>query len=321
MFPVGYSYWPNVNNHRNSGSLLVFVGHTDGRPRFFRVEKTSGTVEPMGALLPYRGTAEGWYWSAQMGADLYLTDGPRLRRVNPLTGTDEIVLEISDRQYLWQCHSSDDGQVHSATVRDVDTYAKMHTVVKRRDGSVLHIAANGVLDESQIDPSGRWLVIKEDDDNRIIDLDTDAEHILHNATGAAGHSDCGHGTLVGEDDHAADPGSLMAWNLAHLDVPPVLHYHLTQWHSGLGHVSVVGDLALISNAHRAVLPRVNELVTVRLDGSLRVTVHCPNLTDLNAGGGEDYAKLPKANLDPIGEYACWSTNLGTDRLDVLLVQL
>ena len=60
----------------------------------------------------------------------------------------------------------------------------------------------------------------------------------------------------------------------------------------------------------------------RLDGSLQCRAVCPNLTDLSApGGGEEYWRKTRANIDPVGQFACFSTNMGTDRMDAFLVEL
>ena len=73
----------------------------------------------------------------------------------------------------------------------------------------------------------------------------------------------------------------------------------------------------MSNAHRENLPRVNEIVCFKLDGSLKTLVVAPNLTDLNApgGGNDDYSKLPKGNLDPTRRVLhlddeCWQRSSG-----------
>ena len=61
----------------------------------------------------------------------------------------------------------------------------------------------------------------------------------------------------------------------------------------------------------AELPRNNEIVCFRLDGSLQVVVVAPVMTDLNApGGGDDYRKQPKGNLDVTGQYFIWTSNVG-----------
>jgi len=71
------------------------------------------------------------------------------------------------------------------------------------------------------------------------------------------------------------------------------------------------------------LSRANEILCYRLDGSLDVLVVAPNLTSLDASGGgsDDYAKLPKGNLDVTGEYYIWTGNAGTNRLDAFIVRI
>src|SRR5213592_4452921 len=46
------------------------------------------------------------------------------------------------------------------------------------------------------------------------------------------------------------------------------------------------------------------------------------MTDLDApGGGGDYEKAPKGNLDATGQYFIWTTNLGGNRLDAFIVKI
>ena len=46
------------------------------------------------------------------------------------------------------------------------------------------------------------------------------------------------------------------------------------------------------------------------------------MTNLDAsGGGSDYAKAPKGNLDVTGQYFIWTTNLGGNRLDAFIVKV
>ena len=83
---------------------------------------------------------------------------------------------------------------------------------------------SGDYDECQIDKSGRWLVIKENvdgrngEDNRIIDLETGAEHVLLDENGAAGHSDIGYGYMVAEDNFNPQPGAVRVWRFD-MDLP------------------------------------------------------------------------------------------------------
>src|SRR6185295_17912410 len=84
-----------------------------------------------------------------------------------------------------------------------------------------------------------------------------------------------------------------------------LVYQMASWGPGLGHVAhgnskpglpIDQQMACASNANRQNSPRVNEIVCFRLNDSLSTLVVAPNLTDLNASGGDDYWKLPKGNL-------------------------
>jgi hypothetical protein len=55
---------------------------------------------------------------------------------------------------------------------------------------------------------------------------------------------------------------------------------------------------------------------------MQVLVVAPVMTNLNAsGGGDDYGKSPKGNLDVTGEYFLWSSNMGTSRIDVFMVRI
>ena len=48
----------------------------------------------------------------------------------------------------------------------------------------------------------------------------------------------------------------------------------------------------------------------------------PVMTDLDAsGGGSEYYKLPKGNLDITGQYFIWTTNTGGNRIDAFLVKV
>lgn len=295
----GYSYWSQA--WISGGAVYCFAGHVDNRPRFFRVELATGSVQRLGPVLQYEGTSEGW--SFDLDGFVYLLDGPRLRRVNPFTAQDSIVFDISDTHpgcILWQSHSSDDGQTHSATVKRIvndGAYPSLGTVVFRR-GTQEYFPANGDLDESQITPEGGWLVIKEDDRNRIIELATRVTRTITNAEGAVGHSDCGPGILVGEDDQH---GACVLWDLRKNQVRELF---LT-WN--MGHLSIRGGRCLLSDATRIAL--------VALDGS-GVT---PLLTHGMVSDGA-YDTQVFANLDPTGRIAAYMSN-AAGRLDLYLYLL
>ena len=362
VWPVGYSYWANINNHVGSDTMLIFLGLNRSRggsgPTLFTYNKRTGETTNAGPLFsgesPFSwSTGEGWYFSGTQPTKLYLNDGPRMLRYDVLSHTFETVYDVSSQfgsdKYIWQMHSSRDDRVHSATLRQTGTWAMLGCVAYSQDtGRATFYAKKGDFDECQIDKSGRWLVIKDNvdgayqEDNRIIDLQTGTERVLLDQNGAAGHSDLGFGYMVAEDNFNPRPGAARVWDF-NLDVQggePVasvagqgtLVYELASWSSGLGHVAhgntasgvpISRQSACSSNAHRENLPRVNEIVCYRLDGSLDVLVVAPNMTDLNASGGgsDDYSKLPKGNLDVTGEYFIWTANAGTNRLDAYIVRV
>lgn len=361
VLPVGYSYWSNINNHAGSDTMLVFLGldrqKGGGGPTLFSFNKRTGQTSNLGPIFPPEhrlswSTGEGWYFSATRPNALYLLDGAQLLRYDVSAHTFETAFDASAQfggdRYLWQAHSSADDRVHSATLRQLSTYEMLGCVVYD-EGT--HRASwfpkKGDFDECQIDRSGRWLVIKENvdglngEDNRIIDLQNGTEQLLTDPNGASGHSDVGFGYLIAEDNWNRLPGAVRRWNLsqdmsggqpAAVAGQGEVVYELSSWSSGVGHIafgnaragqSIERQMACASNASREPLPRVNEIVCFRLDGSLQTLVVAPNMSDLNAagGGGDDYSKLPKGNVDVTGEYFIWTANAGTNRLDAFIVRV
>jgi len=328
ILPRNYSYWPNVSLPDGEGARYVFVGRAAALPLLLRVS-ASGVVTRLG-VLPHAGEAEGWYFSARHSTTLYVTVGTRLFRYDVLSGAEGTVLDAGETHpgcRLWQAHSSDDGETHCATVErcvDDGPFKKLGSVVSRR-GEQAFFPAVGILDECALDTTGRYLVIKEEFqrdrlrlDNRFINLETRETRTLRDEDGAIGHSDCGDGVVIGEDDQR-EPGALVAWDLASPFTPERrrLLYHQAQWEGGMGHVAVRGDRILVSNSHQENLPRLNELLLVQADGSLRYRVLCPHLIDPATAS---YDNRPKANLSPDGAVAFWIGN-AHGRRDAFMVQL
>jgi hypothetical protein len=342
---AGYSYWRNINNHVGSDTLLAFVGLRASKggtgPTLFGYDKVTGETANLGPLFAsnsgfYFASGEGWYFSATRPTTLYMNDSSRMLRYDVIARTFETVFDAASLAAgvkIWQMHSSNDDRVHSATLKD-SAYADLGCVVYREDTRQLQFyAKRGDFDECQIDASGHWLLIKQNEDalygedNRIVNLDTGAEQLLLDQNGAAGHSDVGFGNMVQADNWAALPGTTLLRGFSSL-ASTTLVYHTTSWATELGHVSYTnarGDVpvaqqyACASSASATVTARSNEIVCFRLDGSLQVLVVAPVMTDMNAaGGGDAYAKLPKANLDVTGQYALWTSNMGGARLDAFI---
>jgi hypothetical protein len=251
------------------------------------------------------------------------------------------VASFEKNRYIWQTNSSDDDDVHSATLRASDTFAMLGCLVYRESTKEFsYFPATGDFDECQVDKSGGWLLIKENvdgvagEDNRIIDL-RPSRFVFLDQQGAAGHSDNGYGYMV-------------AWTTGARSRAPCacgrsgsrcrarrhrgrLVYRTTDWSLDAGHIShtnarpdvpVEEQYACAAQGTRVVGPRANEVVCFRLDDSLQVLVVAPTMTNLDAaGGGTEYAKLPKGNLDITGRYFIWSSNRGGQRLDAFVVKV
>jgi len=317
-----YSYWPNAWLH--GSTAYVFVGDRGGPPRFFAVDLATGQVMRLGSPLPYAGESEGWYWDAD--GRIYLTDGPRLRHVNPFAPhEDRVVFDITTDlpgNYqdcdLWQAHSSDDGQTHSATVRRITsgTFPKIGTVCVRQGRGVDFFDAHGELDESQVTPDGRYLVIKELLDgellsNRIITVGTRETRLLRKADGAVGHSDCGPGLLIGEwsPPPGSDHGQCVRWDLDGPLVPSRRRELFPTWN--MGHVSLRGSRCVLSNDTHI------SLVSLEGGGVVDLRAHGMVVRDSN----RPYDFQVRANLDPTGTVATYITNNGTERFDMYLLVL
>jgi hypothetical protein len=361
VLSVGYSYWSNINNHVGSDTMLVFLGlerrKGGGGPTLFSYNKRTGETSNLGPLFSLESgyswsTGEGWYFSASQPTTLYMNDGPRMLRYDVMTHAMSEVYNVESLlgagRVIWQMHSSNDDHAHSATVKDSTTYKELGCIAfdDRHPGSPTFVAAKGDYDECQIDKSGRYLVVKENvdgrngEDNRVIDLQTGNETIFLDENGAAGHSDLGYGYMIAEDNFNAMPGAVRVWQLGqdlsganqgHAAGQGTLVYELSSWSTGIGHIAhgnstsagSGSQMACVSNASRQNLPRVNEIVCFRLDGSMQALVVAPNMTDLNASGGgsDDYWKIPSGNIDVTGEYFIWTANMGTGRQDAFIVRI
>lgn len=276
------------------GTAYVFAGSRNtGGPQFFGVGLASGHVTRLGALVPYVGETEFWYWTP--GGGVMIAEGTRLHRVNPFVAGDDVVLDASGipgAHMIEQWHSSDDGTTHSATVKN-EAYQKIGTVTIRR-GKLDFWPSAGVLDESQVSRDGRFVVIKENrgegDDNRIINLDTRDTRWLKDRERALGHSDCGPDYIVGEADKP-DPGACVIRYLDRLtEAPKILFLTLN-----MGYVSTRGGRCLHSGD--------THLSWLALDGSGLTPI-----LEHGAHEGIEYDLRVKANLDPTGHVATYMVN-------------
>ena len=374
-----YSYWRNMSNSTGSNTLYILVGLDQNRggagPTLFSYDKTTGALTDIGALFPSNSSfswysTEAMYFSYSMPTKIYIVSGTQLLRYDVLAHTFETVFDVSS-QYpntvLHQANSSNDDDVHSATLEDSSSYAALGCVAyKVSTGQYFYFPVQGKFDECQIDKSGRYLEIKEllpsdpcttcDEDDVIEDLQAGTQTVLLDVNGAGGHSDLGYGTMVAADNWNNDANAWREWDLS---MPLVgggptsvagvpqggLVYHDLTW--GVfepSHISfenaVPASVTPLSKQYACggainptTAPRSNEIQCFLLDPTVPATseqtlVVAPVMSDPNATGGNatcpsctDYAKDPKGNIDPTGQYFFWTSNTGGGRLDAFIVKI
>jgi hypothetical protein len=352
VFPVGYSYWRNMNNHVGSDEMLIFLGLDRSRggsgPTLFSYDKLTEVVTNRGPLFApthqlSSASAAGWYFSATRPTTVYINDGSKMLRYDVLSHASETVFDVSeqfgDNREILQMSSSYYDDVHAATLRVKGTDNSLGCVVYQESaGQLLYYPKAGPFDECQIDKSGRFLMIWEQIDrhngidNRVIDLAAGVEERRLDApgVGSLGHHDLGFGYAVGHDHLNSLPNATLTWNLSPAVRGPVDHrdynWDLAQAQH-ISHTNAQPNLpkeqqyACGSNADRMTYAQ-NEIVCFMLNGSQTQLVVAPVMTDLDASGGRsDYDKTPKGNLDVTGQYFIWTTNLGGSRVDALVVKV
>lgn len=372
-----YSYWRNMSNSAGSNIMYIFIGLDRNRggagPTLFSYNKTTDELTEVGPLFdsssPYSWySGEGWYFSYSMPTKIYIPSGSKLLRYDVLAHTFETVFDSTTaypNTVIRQANSSDDDDVHSATLQQAGTYATLGCIAyKESTKQFFYYASQGSFDECQIDKSGRYLVIKEklpsdpctscDVDNLIVDLQTGAQVVLLDQDGAGGHSDLGYGWYVAADNWNSDAQAWRLWDLSSAlkaggatSAAGIsqggLVYHSLSWsafapshvsfENAVSNVPIGQQYACGDSATTAIAPHANEIICFLLNSSIspssqQVLVVAPVMTDQNATGGNatcpsctSYAKDPKGNIDPTGQYFFWTSNMGGSRLDAFIVKI
>jgi hypothetical protein len=138
--------------------------------------------------------------------------------------------------------------------------------------------------------------------------------------------------MVGMDNWAPDNYSTKLWDFSQNPLAGIEVYRAANWSaSGPQHISHLNAKPGVPPAQQYVCgsgvdntndARGNELICFRLDGSYDTLIVAPIMTDFSAaGGGDDYSKYPKANIDVTGQYAIWTSNLGTNRMDAFIAKI
>jgi hypothetical protein len=257
LWPVGYSYWRNANNHTAGDTMYIVLGFDRNRggagPSLITYDKLVDQVQNLGPLFPANSpysysTTEGWYFSATSASRLYafLPGGTTLRRYDVLSRQFEATPAVdlaacprpsvcpSDAAFIFQPHSSDDDRVHSVTVQNA-AYQRLGCVTFDSSRFVyIPTRAGYALDECHVDKSGRWLLVLETQadgklDNRVVDLSTGLEIALTDVAGALGHLDTGFGYAIGADNYNPLPNAsiLLKFPITSTERPlgPVVHFN------------------------------------------------------------------------------------------------
>src|ERR1700749_1850281 len=232
-----YNYWRNMSNSAGSNTMYIFVGLDRNRggqgPTLFSYDKTTDALTEVGPMFdpssPYSwDSAEGWYFSYGMPTRVYLQSGSKLMRYDVLAKTLETVFDSTTAYpgtVIHQTNSSNEDDVHSATLETSSTYAVEGCIAyKVSTAQFYYYPAQGAFDECQIDKSGRYLEIKEklpsdtcascDEDDVIEDLQTGTQTVLYDQAGAGGHSDLGYGTMVASDNWNNYANAWRLWDLS-----------------------------------------------------------------------------------------------------------
>ena len=363
-----YNYWKNMSNSAGSDTMYVFIGLNKARggqgPTLFKYTKSTGELAEVGPLFAANdplghNTTEGWYFSYGMPTKIYLQETSKLERYDVLSHSKETVFD-STSQYpgtvIHQTNSSNDDDVHSATLENASTYAVEGCIAYKESTKHFYFfAAQGKFDECQIDKGGRYLEIKEklsadtcascDEDDVIEDLETGKQQVVLDKDGAGGHSDLGYGAMVASDNWNTQPNAWRVWQFGQSSLTGNLVYFGGTWGTfAPSHVSwanasdgtplsqqyVCGAAAVASTDQRE-----NDIQCFTLGSTsptdtsgLQSLVVAPVMTSVSGTGGSgpcpnclSYGQDPKGNLDPTGQYFFWVSNMGGSRMDAFMVRI
>jgi hypothetical protein len=310
-----------VNAHAGSDQMLAAVGLRGVGPTLFSYDKVAGRVLRLGPLFPPSSpygsaSAQGWYWSARRPTTLYLSgsSGPRLERYDVGTRALETVFDTTSQfgpgLVVLDTHSSADDGVHSAILADAASGTRLGCLTYREDTREFgYFPALGTLHQCRIDRGGRSLFVRDADASgseagRVIDLVTGVETAL--ADGVDG------------------PGAFRIWALDGASPAPTFVYRdelfgTIDVRQAPSVSSVPGGEDVCGGGSRTSSPgRADEIVCFRLDdpGHVRVLAQVMDAP----GRGTDRRAPRSGSLDPSAGYFVWTSRLGGNRSDVVLVR-
>lgn len=293
--PIGMSYWRNINQWVGRDFLECFLSVNDELWVYsidFRTLKVIGKRS-----LNIHHTGEGCSFSALHADELYVPSSRQIEVRNTQNGGVH-VLWYADNYNLWQPHVSYDESAVSASIENSNWEITRWGIIK--DGKVRFFdLTGGTPDECQIDKSGEWLICKEGNDNIIYHLKDGSKAIIPNEDGALGHSDCGFGIALGENDYSQLAGACDMIDFTNGYSRKNI-YSTGIWN--MGYVSFTNakpNVPLFQQ--KCLITTPYDLISVQLDGSKAGRKVCSH-----GYNGNDYEARPKANLCPNGKYAAYT---------------
>jgi len=332
-----YSYWPtfNVNNTR----LMVFSGTApllyQFDPANFRIlgKEIWDTPTPIGGTIGW----EDAIWSGSNPDVIYAHDniGMHLWAYNVATKTYTLLADFTSQfnpgDYLWQMSMSvRNDNVFSFTRRDRRYNMVGYLVWKRNTNQVIYDVTTDLVDETQVDKSGKYLVVKTGQQGagkievKVVDLKTlVVEDLTDNGPDyAPSHSDNGNRIIVGADNWR---NQLTYRTLADPHSPSTLISYEDDWTQAY-HVSMLANnekWVLISGYSVTTGtpdgPFHDELYQVATDGSGRVRRVAHHFSIY----GGDYYALPRADISRDGHFVAFTSNWGVEggRKDVFVLKI
>ncbi len=300
----------------------------------------------------------GWFWSAVDPDLLYAYVTSQMIAKNVATGAETVTFDLAAPAAqkahgggadvkLWAAIASNDAQSWAMTVKkSVDPWNDTGCAIHHVPTNAWHFIP-GPMGDCFVDKSGKYWIASVGGASPGTDLlvgtvnPWSVGETLTDPLGAPGHLDFGWGFVLGEDNWAALGQTLRLWDLSRSFKAPgqgrVVHtmvswlgdsYSQPTWSAAsAATMETVGSQIACSTSTggrvlEAPVAREREVVCFPLDGSQRMLVVAPTLTDMKApGGGKAYYRAPKGNLDVTGEYYFWQANMGGARLDAFLVRV
>jgi hypothetical protein len=328
-----YSYWPSFN--RDSTRFHI---NCSGKATLYRFDPERFALlgkEPLFARKPPSGYEPRWesaIWSSEDPEVLFCHEGLHLWSLNVATKEYTLVKDFTGELppgHLAQMSKSLDDNVFGFSRQDPQWHLVGYLVWRKSDDKIILREDATNLDEVQVDKTGRYCVIKTDQQGkgvvqaRIADLETGKiEDLIDNEPDfAPGHSDNGCGTVIGADNWR---NCLTFRSLATPHEFRTMLDLKNDWSQDY-HLSLLADdedWVLLSFYVGNNLPQSglfrNEIVQVATDGSQRVR----RLAHHRSVFAGQYWNSPRANISRDGRFVTFTSNWeGSGQRDVFILRV